>query len=186
MDLQQRKLNKTEWDSLEILVSEDEMKILSLIQNGFNNVNIRVNNTASICTFLKIDYSEKMEDHLYNVYLRKECAIIEEKIQAIDKNYVPLTININAQINSADKIRLERNDVASIKKHDVYEHVLLKHITKLLEYASKPTSKKFMYYYFTLFKLQQNSVIKVNRHLMYIVSSLLNILNKNVDISAVI
>ena len=186
MDLQQRKLNRTEWDSLEILVSEDEMQILTLIQRGFNNVNIRVNTTTSIFTFLKIDYSEKMEDYLYNVYLRKECTIIETNIQAIDANYVPLTININVQINSADKIRLERNNASSIKKHDVYEHVLIKHLTKLLEYSNKPTSKKFMYYYFTLFKLQQNSVVKVNRHVMHIVTNLLSILNTTVDISAVI
>jgi hypothetical protein len=186
MDLQQRKLNRTEWDSLEIIVSDDEMKILTLIQSGFKNVNIRVNNTLSVFTFLKIEYNEKMEDYLYNVYLRKDCATIEDNIQLLDAKYVPLNINVNAQINSADKIRLERNDVSSIKKHDIYEYVLMKHMSKLLEYASKPTSKKFMYYYFTLFKLHQNSVIKVNRHIVYVVTKLLGILDTTVDISAVI
>ena len=77
MDLRQRKLNKIEWDSIEIPVSVEEKTILKLIQNGFHSVNIRMNNTNSLFAFLKIEYSEKMEDYLYNKYFRNECDIIE-------------------------------------------------------------------------------------------------------------
>ena len=41
MDLTQRKLNKSEWDSIEIPVSQSEQKILKLIIEGFNDVNIK-------------------------------------------------------------------------------------------------------------------------------------------------
>jgi hypothetical protein len=63
MDLSQRKLNKSEWDSIEIPVSKSELEILQLIIAGFDNVNIRVNNNKSIFMYLKIDYSEKVEEY---------------------------------------------------------------------------------------------------------------------------
>ena len=48
MDLRQRKLNKSEWDSIEIPVSKSEIDILNLIVAGFHDVNIRVNNNKSL------------------------------------------------------------------------------------------------------------------------------------------
>ena len=50
MDLNQRKLNKSEWDSIEVPVSEAEKTILKLIINGFSDVNITINNCNSIFT----------------------------------------------------------------------------------------------------------------------------------------
>ena len=72
MDLEQRKLNKSEWGSIEIPVSQHEMDVLKLIVNGFNDVNIKFNKSNSIFTFLKIEYNEKMEDYLYNKFLGQQ------------------------------------------------------------------------------------------------------------------
>jgi hypothetical protein len=66
MDLYQRKLSKSEWDSIEMPVSKDEEAILKLITSGFSDVNIRTNKTNSLFSFLKIEYSQQMEDFLYN------------------------------------------------------------------------------------------------------------------------
>ena len=66
MDLNQQKLSKSEWDSVEIPVSEDEAAILKLITSGFADVNIKTNKTNSLFSFLKIEYSPQMEDFLYN------------------------------------------------------------------------------------------------------------------------
>ena len=54
MDLNQRKLTKSEWDSIEIPISENEKQILKMIIDGYSNVNIRINNHDSIFTYLKI------------------------------------------------------------------------------------------------------------------------------------
>ena len=69
MDLNQRKLNKSEWDTIEVPVSKDETEILKLIINGFHDVNIKYNKTNSLFSYLKIDYNEAMEDYLFNKYL---------------------------------------------------------------------------------------------------------------------
>ena len=66
MDLTQRKLSKSEWNSIEMPVSKDEEAILKLITSGFTDVNIRTNKTNSLFSFLKIEYSQQMEDFLYN------------------------------------------------------------------------------------------------------------------------
>ena len=38
--LEQTKLTKTEWDSIEIPISQEEKKILYLIKRGYDNINI--------------------------------------------------------------------------------------------------------------------------------------------------
>jgi len=43
MDLRQRKLNKSEWDSIEIPVSDDEIGVLQLIIKGYHDVMTRIN-----------------------------------------------------------------------------------------------------------------------------------------------
>ena len=57
MDLAQRKLSKEEWDSLEVPVSKKELRILKLIQEGYENVNVVYNDTVSLLNFIKIVFS---------------------------------------------------------------------------------------------------------------------------------
>ena len=87
MDLKQRKLNKSEWESIEISVSQSELDVLSLIINEYHNVSIRMNHNISIFGFLKIEYSEKMEDYLYNKYLRKRADILKTTIKTLKPEY---------------------------------------------------------------------------------------------------
>ena len=69
MDLNQHKLSKSEWESIEVPVSQEEKEILNLIITGYNDVNKKYNKYDSLFTFLKIEYNTAMEDHLYNKYL---------------------------------------------------------------------------------------------------------------------
>jgi hypothetical protein len=133
MDLQQRKLKKSEWDSIEIAVSKSEMDVLSMIMQGYHDVNVKINNNHSIFTFLKIDFSEKMEDHLYNKYLRKRADKIQEELKKMNISYKELKMDPSIKINSIDRVRLERFDEESFKNNDLYEVVLLTHIEKLIQ-----------------------------------------------------
>ena len=128
MDLKQRKLNKSEWDSIEISVSKPEIDILTMIMNGYHDVNIKVNNNNSLLTFLKIEYSEKMEDYLFNKYMRATSDLIEKNLKKDDPEYKNLKISSDLKLNSADRIRVERFNEDSIKDNDIYEFVLLENI----------------------------------------------------------
>ena len=186
MDLQQRKLNKSEWDSIEIPVSQSEIAILNLIKNGYQDVNIRVNHHDSIFTFLKIEYSTKMEDYLYNKYLREHVDKIEKYIKKNDDKYKCISVETDVQIKSADKIRLERNDEKNMKKNDIYEFVLLNQLEKLISYKNSSSKKEFLFHYYTLYYLIKNNVSKVNRHILSLSKLILDKFADCIDMSVII
>lgn len=165
MDLKQRKLNKSEWESIEVPVSQSEKEILNLIIKGFNNVNIRINNNNSLFKFLKIEYSEKMEDYMFNRYLRKRASIIEDQLRVIDPSYKPMKIDANIKPNSADRVRLDRVDDETIKTSELYENVLLTHIENFLLNRRQKNMKAFHYHYYTLYKLIRNNITELNKNI---------------------
>lgn len=178
MDLKQRKLNKSEWDSIEIPVSESELSILNLIIAGYHDVTTRINKNNSIFTFLKIEYSEKMEDYIYNRFLRKRADAIELKIKEFDENYRFMKIDTNIKPNSSDRVRLERFDDETIKKNDIYENLLMEHMEKLLLARkfmnNQQNTKLFHFHYYTIYKLIRNNILRLNRHIKNLVNIILN------------
>ena len=142
MDLTQRKLNKSEWESIEVPVSQSEQKILKLIIEGFNDVNIKSNDQKSLISFLKIDYNDKMEDYLFNKYFR---GIIIDLIKKYSVNYIDISsISSDLKIKSADKIRLEKNNSETINKDEIYEFILINHLEKIIQ--SKCENFKYIKY----------------------------------------
>ena len=123
MDLNQRKLNKSEWDSIEVPVCKSEIEVLNLIIGGFHDVNLRVNNNKSLFMFLKIEYNEKIEEYVFNKYFRDRVKKIEDNIKLILPAYKNIAVDGIIRLNSADKIRLEKNDFESIRNSDVYENI---------------------------------------------------------------
>ena len=67
MDLSQKKLEKNEWEALEVPVVDSELQVLKMIQGGYANVNKKWNNALSILTFMKIiknqSISTKINEH---------------------------------------------------------------------------------------------------------------------------
>jgi len=186
MDLKQRKLNKSEWDSIEISVSKAEMDVLNMILSGYHDVNIKINNNNSLFTFLKIEYSEKMEDYLFNKYFRTRTDKMEEEMKEHDTNYKKSKLHSDIKINSADKVRLERFDEDSLQKNDIYELVLLYHLEKLLGYKKQNNSKLFHYHYYTLYKLIRNNILRLNRHISDIIYKILSIFEEQIEKSIII
>ena len=187
MDLKQRKLNRSEWNSIEVSVSKTEIDVLNLIIAGNADVNVRVNNNNSIFTFLKIEYNEKMEDQLYNKYLRERVDKIECDLKKKNPEYKVMKIDSKDKMNSADKIRLERYDENSLKKNDIYEFLLLNHIENTIFYSKKSDNiKLFSFHYYTLYKLIRNNITKLNRHVAEITKRVLHIFEENINISVVI
>jgi len=217
MDLNQRKLTKAEWESVEEPISQEEKKILRLIIDGYSNVNIHINYHLSLFGFLKIEYNEVMEDYLFNKYFLKKIETNLEKIEKnIDKNLLNLLKeqkpNSNITIKKADSIRLQKNTEEILEKTDIYENVLLQNVEKILKYgidsnesiikqkekqekhnkkftqlSAKPSLLKkkhhFEFYYFTLYKLIQNNIIHLNRHIVKIVKIVLDFYKYKISFS---
>ena len=192
MDLNQRKLIKSEWDSIEIPFSKDEIDVLKLIIAGFHDVNIRINHNESLFTFLKIEYNSKMEDFIYNKYLREEVERTIDLYKGIPNHFENdeinrlKNINSDIQIKSADKIRLEKNNTENLKTANIYEYVLLENINKLCISKKNNENKGFVLNYFTLYKLLKNNISKINRHVLVLCNFIIKVFENNLNVMSVI
>ena len=83
MDLSQRKLVKSEWESIEIPVSSQEKEILQMIKKGYHDVDIHTNSQQSLFSFVKIEQNTGTELLLFQRYFEAQ---LKETIQKYGKN----------------------------------------------------------------------------------------------------
>lgn len=207
MDLKQRKLSKSEWDSIEIPVSKNEKEILQLIINGFSNVHLKVNKTDSIFTHLKIEYNAEIEKFLYVKFFAdkikelvqtnhisfirfettdKRSKIADTTSVADDKTYY-VNVSSIVRLKSADQIRLSRIDTEFGNYHvsDIYEFILYNNLELMLQ-LKRSENKQWIYHYYTLNNLLHNSIEKVNRYLKDIIRTFINHFEKDIDLLYVV
>jgi hypothetical protein len=202
MDLKQRKLSKSEWDSIEIPVSKDENEILQLITNGFSNVHLKVNKTDSLFSYLKIEYNTNIEEFLYVKYFSDKIKdlvknnnidFIKFSSENLSKRSKSLEQNTNkiyyinassiVRLKSGDQIRLARLDSEYIdfKKTNIYEFILYNNLEQML--INKTNNKNiWMYYYYTLNQLIKNNVEKVNHFIKDIIATFIENFEKDVEL----
>ena len=150
MDLTQTKLTKSEWESIEIPIHENEKKIVKVIMDGFTNVSIRFNENKSMNQFLNLD--ESMEDYDYYFYegfFEKEIGIycstiynlpssrssIEEGFQKsspIEALYIPIQ-NWKANILQENKTTKKMKKINLIKINNMTKNIEL-HKSTIFEY----------------------------------------------------
>ena len=159
MDLKQIKLSKSEWDSIEIPVSDKEKEVLSLITTGYQDVNIKINKTNSLFTYLKIEFNGEIEEFLFSKYFGDKikefikkynltCIKFEkakgnkhkhhkmageaETINAvaeIREGICYIDVNANIKLKKSDQIRLNRMDTINPETSEIYEFILFLYIT---------------------------------------------------------
>ncbi len=80
MDLSQKKLKKEEWEAIEVPLPQQEKEILALIQQGYDDVNVKQNTALSIMTFMKIKNNRELYHHyFYDIYFSKKIAHLIKK-----------------------------------------------------------------------------------------------------------
>lgn len=181
MNLDQTKLSRSEWDSIEIPVAPEELGIIKMIKNGYYDVNIRYNDALSLAGYLKVNVNDAMTYHLYETYmypdLRKALKIakmestIDECFGSSDKK----KMKKHKPISNADKYRLE-NSKASLEgvKSNIFEYVLIDELSKMLNLMvskkgngmSKTGFKKGLVHFYTINALIEYNVAYKNDFLM--------------------
>lgn len=175
MDLSQTKLSKEEWESLEVPVTQNELRILKLIGSGYKNINIKFNDTVSLLNFIKLSdsKSEAYHEFLFNEYLK-------DPLKKIYKKYGMKF----PQENKKKKIRLKKADIIRIQntdkrikeiKNEIFEFVLIK---LLDEYLSKSGDDKNKHFY-TIIQLLKYNISNLNKNLL----NLMNLFIKNEESS---
>ena len=132
MDLTQKKLTKAEWESIETPISESEKKIIKVIIDGYDTVNIRYNENQSMLQILHIVSNPEIGQYLFKEYFLKEIEQIVTNITNInkkdkkDKKERSITIPIHvAEIVAAIQTWITANNqtltsAKKIKKADMF------------------------------------------------------------------
>ena len=199
MDLNQRKLTKAEWNGMEVPISTHEKRITELIKKGYHNVNIKMNYTASLLSYMKIGSTDATDNYIYVTYLQDYLLNISKKYNlSITKKQL-----LKNSLKKADIIRLSNTDKQlETHKNDIYEYIILNlledlYIQKNLyenqnKRENKSNDKKdkkdkkdknsWLYYYYTLKTIIDYNINNVNIYFKQIVKSLLSNLSQDADI----
>lgn len=129
MNLSQTKLTRGEWNSVEIKVDPDELEILHMLLQGYDDLNVCKNNNQSLFSFLKLTPNEAMTAHIYTTYFVPMMRNVL-KLVPLDVN-APSTI---IRLSSADRTRIDNYNLTklSVFEQSVYECVLLYHLAGLV------------------------------------------------------
>ena len=194
MDLTQRKLTKSEWEGIEVPVDMEERRILNLIKDGYNDINIRYNHNKSLASYMKIDVTDDITAYLYNRYfkttvdqLNKKYGM-EEQTQGKKKSKKTKT----PKLKTADVIRIENIDsntnlpfIDNERKYKIFEYVILEVIELLFKNKSKDKSK-WVYYYYTLRNLNRLSIDKYSAGVKKFADGIIETCDNEVDMHMII
>ena len=183
MDFNQCKLTKTEWNSIEIPLSDNDKYINNLIISGFKDVNISLNKSISLISFLKITSTEVLDDYVYCKYLQNDIANITKQYRL---DYLKTIKNSDITIKKADAIRFNNTDKQlSQQKNNIIEFVIIRLISKLYKHHSKK-QKKWVFYYYTLSKMITFNFVGFNDNLKNNTIIILEHLRSDIDFTEVI
>jgi hypothetical protein len=135
MDLNQEKLTKTEWESTEIPISEDEKEIMKLIMTGFHDVNYIYNKKKSMLNYLSLSSNENLMEHMYKEYYKPKIDKLKKKYEVIYEENDKVKFQ---RVNSMEKCKLD-NLSSKIKdcEDKIFESVLLYIAEGVLRYKEK-------------------------------------------------
>ena len=125
-DFKLQKMLKREWVSIEQPVDTNEMIILNLIKNGYNNTKITLNNNLLLSQLIKLDN----DNSDYYIYIN----IIEPYIKSnLSKyiNYKIENIKIKKKISVKDNIRITNQNINIEKSIEI---IILSLLKKLIKY----------------------------------------------------
>ena len=109
MNLDQQKLTKAEWDSIELPLSEEEIHILTLINNGFHDPKISFNKNKCILSHLKMENNDSIEFFIYERFFKKQIEelILLYKSKKIILHAISSYKTTITKLKQKDKIRFE-------------------------------------------------------------------------------
>jgi hypothetical protein len=176
MDLMQNKLTRAEWETIEVPVSPEEKKVLLLVKNGYNNIDIHTNENQSMFSFVKIEKNESSEYTLYKKYFEELIVDMINKYggkETIEIDVTKICSKVKQKnMKPADKIRLNHFD-EKIKqnKKSIFEYKLLKLTGELLKHIY---NKKmgYAFYLYTILQLKKATIENNNIYVMNVVNKI--------------
>jgi hypothetical protein len=187
MDLTQNKLSKSEWENIEVPISDSEKQIVKMIIDGYHNVNIRFNESQSLFSHIKMEKTAEIEYFLYKKYFEDD---VHSMIQKYGKD-LPLKMPVGGpgelcKIKSADSIRLQNLDNhIKINRGLIIEFLLLDLCKEAIKNISK-RKQRYAFYLYTLIQLKKTSIAHQNCHVISFVDSVIQYGNSVTKVGEII
>ena len=167
----QMKLTGEEWNGVEIMEPEDEMRILRLIIDGFHDVNRVFNQHLSLISRLKITMTPEMEDYLFEEYFKKRV----ERVMAMCMKSTQRVFEVKARskktMKKMDMMRIQNMNTTFGGSGDTYDHLIMDTVELIV--TTKPAvaggtvaPNEWMKHYYTLKLMLQKSVVDINSHIV--------------------
>ena len=186
MDFSQKKLTKTEWDSLEIPLPPNEMEVLRLIYNSYDDVNHSYNKNTSLVDVMKLTVDKKCVVHtfLFNKYFKESITDLNDKYE-FDYDLKRITKS-KYKIKTSDKIRIEHTDKRLDEyKDNIFEFELINQLESMVKSFTRE-SDNFLKYYYTLNTIRMSSISKINTIIMDIVDYALERYGGMIDVKKLV
>ena len=194
----QVKLTGEEWNGVEIMEPEDEMRILKLIIDGFHDVNMVFNTHQSLISRLKISHTPEMEDHLYDEYFKKRV----ERVISVGglhnrTNRFEITVKSKKVMKKVDLMRIHNMNTTFGGSGDTYDHHIMNTIETMMEVKNVAAAaaaaaalgtvatgpNEWMKHYYTLKLMLQKSVSGINAHIIDFANYIITEFNHEVEIA---
>ena len=195
----QVKLTGEEWNGIEIMEPEAEMRILKLIIDGFHDVNRVFNLHMSLFSRLKIANTPEMEDYLFHEYFKKR---VERILSLLDTDAATGSgcvkkFEIRARskntMKKVDMMRIQNMNTTFGGSGDTFDHHIINTIESIVETKKSTTGgsgggaaaigpNEWMKHYYTLKLMLHKSVVGVNSHIIDFANYILELFKDQVQI----
>jgi hypothetical protein len=183
---QQTKLTKSEWESVEVPVSEDEKRVLNLIIEGYSNVNIKHNNNKSLFSYAKIEKSDLIETYFYKKFFQpivKTIVCDSKEITNFDSSIKDVKMD---KLKTADTIRINNmNSNIESMSSTIIEYIFLNFAKEMIAMFSAKNSR-YAFYLYTLIQLRKVSIENINRHVLNFVDICIKEVNSETQLSNIL
>jgi hypothetical protein len=184
----QVKLTGEEWNGVEIMEPEEEMRILQLIIDGFHDVNRVFNPHQSLISRLKITATPEMDDYIFDEYFRKRvervvAAVIATSNLGSESGSGAFKIHPKSKktMKKVDLMRIQNMNTTFGGSGDTYDHHIMDTIDAIIAAKTGAAANEWMKHYYTLKLMLQKSVIGINAHIIefanYIISTFVQDIN---------
>jgi len=176
---QQKRLTKSEWDSVEVPVSDAEQRILNLIIEGYSNVDIKHNDSKSLLNYAKIERSDMIDVYFYNKFFQPIVADIIKTSKTTAPGIVGFAVTAlkGTKLKTADTIRIT-NMTANIEtmQSTIIEFIYLGFVKEMLTLFN--TEKmRYTFYLYSLVQLRTIQVTNINAHVLNFIDICLDYVN---------
>ena len=186
--LNQLKLSRAEWKSIEEPISANEKCILNLIRDGFHDVNKKTNDTSTIISITKLEQTPEIDFYLYEKFLKPEIHKIIEKYNTTKKEFDNYKIKESTikKLKSIDLLRIKNVEANIIEnKTKMFEFLLLDFCKEIIKSIHKKDNRHTFYLY-TLIQLKKNKIHHINQNMIIFWELIIEIGKKYTNLKSVL